>query len=58
MELKIRDVDRFQQNIPGIHQIVITGNHSKAIKDALVAMNVGVISPSDLSAPDLNRKQG
>jgi len=58
MELKIRDVDRFQQNIPGIHQIVITGNHSKAIKDALLAMNVGVISPSDLSAPDLNRKQG
>jgi hypothetical protein len=58
MELKIRDVDRFLQNIPGIHQIVITGNHSQAIRDALLAMNVGIIGPSDHSAPDLNRKQG
>jgi hypothetical protein len=46
MELKVKDVDRFLQNIPGIHQIVITGNHSKAIKDALLAMNVSIIGPS------------
>jgi hypothetical protein len=53
MELKIRDVHRFQQNIPGIHQVVITGDHSKAIKDALLAMNVGIIEPSDITAPEL-----
>jgi hypothetical protein len=50
MELKIRDVDRFLQNIPGIHQIVITGNHSKAIRDALLAMNISMTGPSDVSS--------
>jgi hypothetical protein len=30
---------------------VVAGNYSKAIGDALLAMNVGLIAPSDLTAP-------
>jgi len=55
MEVKIRDVDRFLQNIAGIHHIMITGNYSKAMKDALFRMNVSVIGPSDFTAPELDR---
>lgn len=58
LELKIRDADRFLQNIAGIHHIMIAGNYSKQIKDALLAMNVSLIGPSDFTAPDLDRKQG
>ena len=50
-EVKIRDADRFLQNIAGHHHIVVAGNYSKAIGDALLAMNVGLIGPSDLTAP-------
>jgi hypothetical protein len=51
MELKIRDVDRYLQNIAGIHHIVIAGSYTKAIEDALLGMNAGLISPADLTAP-------
>lgn len=51
MELKIPDAGGFLQNIAGIHQIVIAGNHAEAIRDALLAMNTGVIGPSDFSTP-------
>jgi hypothetical protein len=53
--LKIRDADRFLQNIPGIHHIMIAGNYSKAIQDALLGMNVGIIGPSDFTAPELEK---
>ncbi len=51
MEVKIRDADRFLQNIAGIHHIMITGNDSKAMTDALLAMNVNIIGPSDFTTP-------
>jgi hypothetical protein len=56
VELKIRDVDRFLQNIAGIHHIMIAGNFSKAMNDALLGMNVSIIGPSDFTAPELDRK--
>jgi hypothetical protein len=55
-ELKIREADRFLQNIAGIHHIMIEGKYSKAVTDALLAMNVRVIGPSDFTAPALERK--
>lgn len=51
--LKIRDADRFQQNIPGIHNIMVASGFSKDIEDALLAMDVGLIGPSDFTAPAL-----
>jgi hypothetical protein len=49
MDVKIRDAGRFLQSIPGIHQIMITGNYTEAIEDALFGMNINLIGPSDLS---------
>ena len=51
VELKIRDADQYLQNVAGIHNIMIAGSYSKAMNDALLAMNVRVIGPSDYSAP-------
>lgn len=53
MDVKIRDADRFLQNIPGVHLIMIAGNHTNAIEDALFGMNVGIVGPSDFTTPDL-----
>ena len=55
-ELKIREADRFLQNIAGIHHIMIAGNYSKAMNDALLRMNVSIIGPSNFTAPELDRK--
>ncbi len=52
MEVKIRDAGRFLQNIAGIHHIMVIGNCSKAISDALFGMNVEMVGPSDYSSPE------
>jgi L-fucose isomerase-like protein len=51
MEMKVRDADRFLQNIAGIHHIMVAGNYARAIDDALFRMNVNIIGPSDFAAP-------
>jgi L-fucose isomerase-like protein len=53
MDVKIRDAERFLQNIPGIHQIMIAGNYVKAINEALFRMNVGIVGPSDFTPPEV-----
>ena len=45
MDVKIRDVDRFLQNIPGLHQIMVLGNYTRAVDDALTGMNVMLVGP-------------
>ncbi len=47
LDVKIRDVDRFLQNIPGLHQIMVLGNYTRAIEDALTGMNVTLVGPTD-----------
>ncbi len=51
-EIKIKDVNRFIQNIVGIHHNMITGSFGKEISNALVRMNVNAITPPDLTAPE------
>jgi hypothetical protein len=51
MDVKIRDTDRFVQNIPGIHQIMITGNYTRAIDNALYGMNMRLVGPADFTPP-------
>jgi hypothetical protein len=51
MEVKIRDAGRFLQNINGIHQVMVLGDFTKAIGDALYSMNTNLIGPSDFAAP-------
>jgi hypothetical protein len=51
VEVKIRDADRYLQNVAGIHNIMIAGSYSKPMNDALLSMNVRIIGPSDYTAP-------
>ncbi len=53
MEVKIRDAEHFLQNIVGIHHIMVTGNHARAIENALFAMNTRMVGPSDITPPEL-----
>ena len=46
-EVKIKDVDRFFQNIAGIHHILVAGNYIKEITDAMSMENVHIIGPID-----------
>jgi hypothetical protein len=51
MDVKIKDADRFLQNIPGVHQIMIACNYTRAIEDALFGMNMSIVGPSDFTPP-------
>jgi hypothetical protein len=58
MEVKLRDTGRFLQNIAGTHHIMIAGNYTKAIEDALFGMNVSIVGPSDFTTPELVAEHG
>lgn len=49
VDVKIRDVDRFFQNITGIHNVMIAGNYMKEISEAMAVKNVNIIGPIDTS---------
>ena len=49
MDVKIKDTDKFLQNIPGLHQIMVLGNYTRAVEDALIGMNVTLVGPTDFS---------
>ncbi|MGD9157344.1 MAG: hypothetical protein PVG39_02965 [Desulfobacteraceae bacterium] len=49
MDVKIKDVDRFLQNIPGLHQIMVLGNYTGVVEDALTGMNVTLVGPADFA---------
>ena len=49
MDVKIRDADRFLQNIPGLHQVMVLGNYTRAVEDALTGMNVKLVGPTDFA---------
>jgi len=52
-EVKINDVNGFLRSIAGIHHIMVAGDHSKAISDSMLRMNVNLVSPPDLSIPEV-----
>jgi hypothetical protein len=49
MDVKIKDADRFLQNIPGLHQIMVLGNYTRAVEDTLIGMNVTLVGPTDFA---------
>jgi L-fucose isomerase-like protein len=51
MDVKIKDAGRFLQNIPGLHQIMVLGNYTRSIADALYGMDVKLVGPADFSPP-------
>lgn len=50
-EVKIKEIDRFLQNIVGIHQVMVAGSYTQAIQQALLRMNVRITSPTDSTPP-------
>jgi hypothetical protein len=50
LEVKIRDVDCFIQKIAGCHHVMVAGNYTKTVSNAMLRMNVRIVGPSDLSA--------
>ncbi|MBN1973550.1 MAG: hypothetical protein JW787_07915 [Sedimentisphaerales bacterium] len=51
-EIKVKDVHDFMKKIVGIHHNMIAGSYGKAIADSLIRMNINVIAPPDLAAPE------
>lgn len=51
MDVAVRDAGRFLQNINGIHQVMVFGEHTKAIGDALYGMKMNLVGPSDFTPP-------
>jgi hypothetical protein len=47
VEVVIKDFDRFYQNIANLHHIMVVGNYTKKIADAMSAENVNLIGPLD-----------
>jgi len=52
-EVKIKDADRFIQNITGVHHVMVAGSYTDAIRKAMLRMNINIISPSDSAAPEV-----
>jgi L-fucose isomerase-like protein len=50
-EVKLKEIDRFLQNIAGIHQVMVAGSYTEAIQKALLRMNVAITSPADSTPP-------
>ncbi len=51
-EVKIAEIDRFLQNIAGIHQAMVAGTYADAIQQALQRMNVTITGPVRSAAPE------
>jgi hypothetical protein len=52
-EVKIKNVDRFLQSIAGIHQVFVAGSYTNSIYDAMIRMNVNVMTPPDMTPPEV-----
>jgi L-fucose isomerase-like protein len=51
-EVKIKEIDRFLQNIAGIHMAMIAGTYADAIQKALLRMNVTITGPVESAVPE------
>jgi L-fucose isomerase-like protein len=50
-EVKVKEVDRFMQNIAEIHYTMVAGNYTNALHDEMLRVNASVVGPLDSSAP-------
>jgi L-fucose isomerase-like protein len=51
-EVKVKEINRFLQNIAGIHQAMVAGAYADAIQRALQRMNVTITGPVESTAPE------
>jgi L-fucose isomerase-like protein len=50
-EVKIKEVDRFAQNIAEIHHTMVAGNYANAIREEMIRVNANIVGPVDATAP-------
>jgi hypothetical protein len=53
--VKIRDIDRFSQNIADIHHTMVAGIYTNALRDEMLKLNVGIIGPYNPEVPEMNK---
>ncbi len=53
-EVQIKDTGRFIQNIAGIHHIVVAGKYGKEVYDAMLRMNVNVVTSPDIVLSEMS----
>jgi L-fucose isomerase-like protein len=51
-EVKVREVDRFTQNIAEIHYTMVAGSYTNALHDEMLRVNANIVGPLDPSAPE------
>jgi L-fucose isomerase-like protein len=51
-EVKIKEVDRFIQNIAEIHYTMVAGSYTNALRDEMLRVNASIVGPLDSSAPE------
>jgi hypothetical protein len=52
-EVKVKKIRQFAQNIAGVHHILVTGSHFEDIQNAMMRMNVRLVSPDDKVPPEV-----
>ena len=50
-EIKIKEVDRFVQNIAEIHHTMVAGNYANALREEMIRVNANIVGPVDATAP-------
>jgi hypothetical protein len=51
-EVKVKEVDRFTQNIAEIHYTMVAGSYTKALHDEMIRVNANIVGPLDPAAPE------
>ena len=49
-EVEIKDVDRYYQNIAGVHHVMVAGNYLDEVSEAMSFENVNIIGPLESDA--------
>jgi L-fucose isomerase-like protein len=51
-EVKVKEIDRFMQNIAEIHYTMVAGSYTNALRDEMLRVNANIVGPLDSSAPE------
>jgi hypothetical protein len=52
-EVKVKEVDRFLQNIAELHYTMVAGSYTKALCDEMLRQNASMVGPLDVKAPEM-----
>jgi hypothetical protein len=50
LTVKLKDIERFHQNLAGCHHVMIAGTYEKSLREEMMRMGIGILGPSDMSS--------